>query len=95
MPIGFAELDCRNAPQVRLTYIGVVPEWLGQGLGKYLVGAILEIAWSHDPESVLLSTCDLDHPRAIALYQKFGFQLVRQEQRSVPNPWRTGLYAFT
>jgi len=85
VPAGFYELDRRQAKRVDLAYFGIVGEFQGQRLGPYLLGRAIEAAWSHGPERVTVNTCTLDHPKALPLYQRFGF--VPYARKKVPPPW--------
>lgn len=73
VPAGFAELDFREAGTAELAYMGLVPEFMGQGLGEYLLAQAIDIAWQHPIRRMKVQTCTLDHPRAITLYQRMGF----------------------
>jgi len=89
-PAGFAELDCRQMPDVELTYCGLVPDFIGEGLGLYLIDHAVELAWQHEPERVWVHTCTLDHPRALLVYQRAGFVPYREETKVIADPRRTG-----
>lgn len=78
-PIGFAELDFRAMPTVELVFLGLIAETIGLGLGRYLLSEVVRIAWQKAPERVIVQTCTLDHPRALALYQRCGFVPIGQE----------------
>lgn len=91
VPAGFGELDQRNAPTIDMALVGLVPEFRGRGLGRYLVHAVLDIAWSHAPDKVTVNTCSLDDPRALPLYQRLGFSPVSREQKRIDDPRLTGL----
>ena len=58
-------------------------EAMGQGIGRWFLGAALEAAWSHRPNAVTVQTCTLDHPAALPLYQKLGFAPVGQKREMV------------
>lgn len=73
VPAGFAELDFKTMPRARLAYFGLMPEFIGLGLGHYFLRAAITIAWQRTPDSLWVSTNSNDHPRALALYQKVGF----------------------
>jgi GNAT superfamily N-acetyltransferase len=75
VPAGYAELDWRAPPDVELAYFGLMPESIGQGLGGYLLDWAIHHAWRARPRRFWLHTCDLDHPRALAFYQKLGFRI--------------------
>jgi GNAT superfamily N-acetyltransferase len=74
VPAGLAELDFR-APDVELAYFGVLPEFIGQGLGRFLLDWALRYVWRSRPRRLWVHTCDLDHPRALKVYQKAGFRI--------------------
>ena len=90
-PAGFAELDCRALPVVDLAYFGLMPEFIGRGLGGHLLAAAIENAWRHEPEKLTVNTNTLDHPKALPLYQRLGFRPVKQEMREIDDPRLTGL----
>lgn len=90
-PAGYAELDRRRAPDIDLAYFGLMPEYIGRGLGPYLLGSAVEIAWSHAPRRLTVNTNNLDHPRALPLYQRLGFRPVERVTRTVDDPRLTGL----
>jgi GNAT superfamily N-acetyltransferase len=73
VPAGYAELDRRAPPDVELAYFGLMPEFVGQGLGGYLLDWAIHHAWRSRPRRLWLHTCDLDHPAALDVYQKLGF----------------------
>jgi GNAT superfamily N-acetyltransferase len=75
VPAGYAELDRRAPPEVELTYFGLTPEFIGQGLGAYLLDWAIHHAWRTRPRRLWLHTCDLDHPRALDVYQSHGFRI--------------------
>jgi GNAT superfamily N-acetyltransferase len=72
-PAGYAELDHRTPPDVELAYFGLMPEFIGKGLGAYLLDWAIRHAWRDRPRRFWVHTCDLDHPRALDLYRKLGF----------------------
>ena len=66
------------APSCELSSVAVAPEAGGRGLGKALVEAFLERAWSMGARRVCLTTdADANEP-ANALYRKTGFQHTRR-----------------
>jgi GNAT superfamily N-acetyltransferase len=75
MPAGYAELDRRTAGEIELAYFGLFPEFIGQGLGKFLLNWILRKAWSYQPARVWVHTCDLDHPAALPNYLQAGLRI--------------------
>ena len=79
-PAGFVELDFRFMPRAELTFLGVMPDFIGTGLGRFLLQEALRIAWSHHPKRLILQTCTLDHPRALTMYQRAGFNVCGREE---------------
>lgn len=81
-PHGFFLLDWRLPGICDIAYFGLVPEAVGQGLGTFLLGTAIRTGWERPGvEKLTVNTCSLDHPRALATYQKHGFRPVRQEER--------------
>jgi len=91
VPAGYAELDDRVAHQIEIAYFGLIPEFVGRGLGAYLLGWALDEAWRRGPERVWLHTCNFDHPKAIAVYQRAGFIPYKQERTLIDDPRATGV----
>lgn len=76
---GFVELDRRQQGEIELAYFGLLPDYVGQGLGKWLLQWALDKAWSYQPQRLWVHTCTLDHPAALPNYQQAGFVLYEQE----------------
>ena len=82
-PHGFFVLDHREEGRCDIAYFGLVRQAVGLGLGTWLLETAVHMAWDiPGTERVTLNTCTLDHPRALALYQKHGFKPVAQESLS-------------
>ena len=75
VPAGYAELDRRAPPDIEIGYFGLMPEFIGQGLGGYLLDWAIHHAWRMQPRRLWLHTCDLDHPGALGFYQRSGFRI--------------------
>lgn len=87
-PAGFFDLKPEPGGPVELAYFGMMEQAMGQGLGRWFLGAAIEAAWSHHPTVVTVQTCTLDHPAALSLYQKLGFSPVGQtKEMVVPMPF--------
>lgn len=86
VPAGYAELDARMQPAVEVAYLGLMPEFIGRGLGRYIVDWAIDAAWALEPERVWIHTCNLDHPAALPTYQKAGFTVFNRQTVSIPNP---------
>ncbi len=80
-PHGFFMLEDAGEGVVELIYFGLVPEAVGSGLGNWLLKTAILTAWDRDgTRKMIVDTCTLDHPRALALYQKNGFVPVRRKE---------------
>ena len=75
VPAGYVELDRRVEDEVEIAYFGLVPDYVGRGFGPRLLGWALERAWSYRPRRVWLHTCSLDHPKALSVYRRAGFEV--------------------
>lgn len=80
-PAGYFELNLRNPEEARIPYVGLLPDHMGRGLGKYLIYTAVNLAWRHAPERVMVNVSSLDHPRALLLLQQAGFTVSRQERK--------------
>tara|TARA_B110000259_G_scaffold121608_1_gene138036 strand:+ start:207 stop:752 length:546 start_codon:yes stop_codon:yes gene_type:complete len=77
---GFFILDYRNRNLCDLSYIGLVPDAIGIGLGKFLFKTAILMAWDKtNIEKLTVNTCTLDNKYALPLYQKLGFDVVKFE----------------
>jgi len=86
-PAGYFELDGRIDSQIELAYFGLLPQFIGKGLGSWLLSRALVTAWHAKPKRVWVHTCNLDHPNALLCYQKAGFKAYRKEIISIRDPW--------
>lgn len=73
VPAGLMELDRRSPDEIELLYFGLIPDFIGRGFGRFALDWIIDRAWSFRPSRFWVHTCDLDHPNALAVYQKAGF----------------------
>ncbi|MBV1834685.1 GNAT family N-acetyltransferase [Novacetimonas pomaceti] len=74
---GFFELDGRQCPDINLAYFGLLPRWIGRGIGLAFLHAAIHIAWRNGPAALRVNTCSADHPRALPNYVRAGFRAVR------------------
>ena len=75
-PAGFFELWQEDEDLVELSHFGLFERALGLGIGKWFLLQTLYAAWASEPKRVRVTTNTLDHPRALQLYQMFGFSPV-------------------
>ena len=86
VPTGYIELNRQQDDEVEIAYFGIVAEFIGRGLGGYLLDWGIRAAWRHAPKRVWVHTCTLDHPRALPLYQRAGFVAYKQQSETVAAP---------
>ena len=92
-PIGYFELHRGAAGAVEIAYFGLLPRYVGRGLGKRLLGDALAKADAFGDGRVWLHTCSLDHPAALPNYLARGFRVrrvdvVEEELPDAPlQPW--------
>jgi GNAT superfamily N-acetyltransferase len=78
VPAGFSELDRRVEGEIEIVQFGLMPEFIGQGFGKYFLRWTLDRAWNYQPRRVWLHTCTLDHTAALPNYLKAGFTVYQE-----------------
>ena len=77
---GYFELHA-EATAVELKYFGLLPEFTGRKLGGLLLDAAIYRAASLGRARMTVNTCTLDHPAALGMYQRHGFEILRQEHQ--------------
>jgi GNAT superfamily N-acetyltransferase len=81
---GYYELHQDPENGIEIAYFGLLPEFIGRGLGGALLTSAIEEACSCPggivPSRVWLHTCNRDHPQALANYQARGMVVYRIEQ---------------
>lgn len=93
VPAGYFELESQAEGNVEICYFGLLPAFVGQGLGGYALTAAARRAWDRGARRVWVHTCSLDHPAALANYLARGFRVYRQESQFKelpplpPGPW--------
>jgi predicted anti-sigma-YlaC factor YlaD len=64
-PAGYFELRKCDDGSVEVAYFGLLPEFLGRGLGNHLGTCAEHQGWSDGARRVCLHTCTLDDPAAM------------------------------
>lgn len=80
---GFFELQRHDDGSVEIAYFGLKPEFIGQGLGGWMLGRAVEEAWAMEAKRVWLHTCTLDSDGALPNYLARGFRSYRTERLEV------------
>lgn len=90
--IGMAELDTKPDTGVELVHFGLIPALLHRGIGRKFLHSIIELVWRSPPARMWLSTCGLDHPKAVKFYEAAGFRVFKRTNGEFLD-WRfTGFY---
>jgi GNAT superfamily N-acetyltransferase len=82
---GYAELRKEPDGAVEIAYFGLLPSFVGLGLGKFLLTRAVERAWARDASRVWLHTSSLDHTSALPNYLGRGFSIWKQETYDIPD----------
>jgi GNAT superfamily N-acetyltransferase len=78
-PAGYFELKRHDDGSAEIAYFGLLPEFIGRGLGKYLLSEAARQAWNAGAHRVWLHTCTLDDPAALPNYKARGFRPFKTE----------------
>ncbi len=78
--IGFSEIDASNPKDIEIIHFGLIQDHLGKGHGKELFKAIVKRLWDTSPNRVHLSTCGLDHQKAVDFYESAGFEVYKTKE---------------
>lgn len=86
-PAGYFELERQDGGSVEIKYFGVMPDFIGKGIGGALLTAAIARAWDMGASRVWVHTCDLDHPQALRNYQARGLSVFRvvEEWEDLPD----------
>jgi GNAT superfamily N-acetyltransferase len=77
---GYFELQQHGSDSVEVMYFGLVPAFIGQRLGGWMLTRAVEEAFALGVDRVVLNTCTLDAPQALPNYLARGFSIVREER---------------
>jgi GNAT superfamily N-acetyltransferase len=85
---GYFELQHHGGDSVEVMYFGLVPAFMGRGLGGWLLTRAVEEAFALGASRVTLNTCTLDAPQALPNYLARGFSILREERYFLDVPER-------
>ena len=80
---GYFELKKCEDGSTEIAYFGLMPQFIGRGLGKHLLTCATEQAWADGATRVWLHTCTLDDPAAMPNYLKRGFRPFKSEKYTI------------
>jgi GNAT superfamily N-acetyltransferase len=87
-PAGYFELEAQPEANVEIRYFGLLPAFVGAGLGGHLLTCAVERGFAMGGKRVWVHTCTQDHPKALANYQARGLRLFKEETSIVDQPTR-------
>lgn len=89
---GFFELDSSPWPFVNLNYFGLLPSFIGKGLGRLFLDCAVDATFAGESplRGMSVNTCDADHPRALPNYLAAGFVEYRRVREVWDIPVRLG-----
>ena len=78
--VGYFELECQHDGDVEIKYLGLLPDFIGRGLGGPLLSQAVEAAWNlGGTRRVWVHTCTDDHEHALGNYLKRRFTIFKTE----------------
>ncbi|TVQ07037.1 MAG: GNAT family N-acetyltransferase [Leptolyngbya sp. DLM2.Bin27] len=72
-PAGYIELGQQPQGNVEIVYFGLLPQFIGRGIGGHLLTVGVQRAWAMGASRVWVHTCSLDGPHAYKNYEARGF----------------------
>jgi len=84
--VGLLELDFRAGDEVELAFLGLVPDFIGRGAGRFLMKEAIGRAFAGPIRRLFVHTCTLDGPSALAFYIRSGFTPYRRAIEVADDP---------
>ena len=88
--LGLLELDFREPGECELAFFGLDQSLIGSGAGRIMMNAAIDKAWEKPITRFWVHTCHLDHPAALAFYQRSGFTPYKRMVEIFEDPRQTG-----
>ena len=85
-PAGYFELEKTSEGNVHILSFGLLPQFIGKGIGGHLLTRAIERAWEMGASKVQVGTCSCDHPHALKNYVARGFRIQRTNQGPASPP---------
>jgi GNAT superfamily N-acetyltransferase len=83
VPAGYVELDAGDPDEVYIAYFGLIPDFIGRGLGRFFLDWAVDRAWDIGHPRLRVQTCDLDHEAALPNYERAGFRRYDERDETV------------
>lgn len=76
VPAGYLELEQQPDGSVEIAYFGLLPGFVGRGIGPWLLAQGIAVAWAlPGTRRVWVHTCSLDSPAALGTYEARGMRV--------------------
>jgi ribosomal protein S18 acetylase RimI-like enzyme len=85
VPAGYFELEAA-AQETELCYFGLIPEFIGRGLGPFMLQTAIDRAWERPIARLWVHTRTFDHPKALGHYQRAGFVVYARRELRFEDP---------
>ncbi|MEH0157927.1 GNAT family N-acetyltransferase [Limibacter armeniacum] len=72
---GFIEFSQWDTSEPEILYFGLLQAFTGKGIGGFFLKWGIMKAWNNPITKLWLHTCEYDHPNALNVYQKVGFEI--------------------
>jgi len=95
LPAGYFELDAAAPQETELCYFGLIPEFIGRGLGPFLLRSAIDRGWSRPIGRLWVHTRRFDHPKALGHYQRAGFAVYARQKLRFEDPRTRGILPRT
>jgi ribosomal protein S18 acetylase RimI-like enzyme len=79
--IGYYELEYCENMEVEIKFLGLLPRFIGRGLGGILLSHAVSSAMDKNIERVWLHTCSIDSGSALDNYLARGFKIFRETEQ--------------
>jgi len=77
---GYFELYRHDDDAIEIDYFGLIPKFIGRGLGGWMLTRAVRQAFDLGARRVWLHTCTLDSPNALPGYKSRGFRAFKTER---------------
>ncbi|MGH8245539.1 MAG: GNAT family N-acetyltransferase, partial [Gammaproteobacteria bacterium] len=81
---GYFELAADGDGNTEIAYFGLRAQFIGRGIGGWLLTRAVECAWDSGARRVWVHTSSRDHAHALGNYQTRGFRVYKTETKLTP-----------
>jgi RimJ/RimL family protein N-acetyltransferase len=77
--VGFFELEEQDEGHIEIKIFGLVPQFVGKGLGGHMLTQAIRTGWDLGAARVWVHTCTKDAPSALPNYLARGLRIYKEE----------------